>query len=527
MAGITSGTDIRRVVLRHTDSSLVYRLTNESSKDAYYGFETTLPTEYTNDVPYPPTQRQMAISEAVDMKFTGTRVWALGSYGYTVKAIDPSVKPYWSCSVDSKAIESFVSFSDADNTWVLCDSGSIEDAEHTITMIADGDRRFLFDQFQYLPSQRSVPSFQPTVVIDKTDPAVTYKSGTWNTTVGGIKSSVDVNATISVEFTGAKATWYGSLPPASDGVYLKPPQNGTALVYLDNDNPRRIVIPWSPRATPKYNKGFFTAESLTRGTHTIKVVLEDPQFPLTLDYLTVENGEISTSAPTQQTPVATTASNGHSTRNKAAIAGITVGVALFLVLVGVGVGFYLRRRRRSVPKIRLADPDSLARPELEPYYHVEPFEFSGVIDISASPLPHRPHPFAEKSRRPGTPTTEGTTTPTTQTPLQEQLALPPPLGDPTSPEGKPKKRKKGKTASESLAVRLPMAYSTRDPIVSRAAGNSSQSLQGLHSSRGSSAAEDVGAHDGERIVMVNRHQDSGVRIPGVEVVDLPPLYSER
>lgn len=56
---------------------------------------------------------------------------------------------------------------------------------------------------------------------------------------------------------------------------------------------------------------------------------------------------------------------------------------------------------------------------------------------------------------------------------------------------------------------------------------SNSSLDVLDSPEGPSrsATTDLDVPADDRVVVVNRHEDSGVRMSEVEVVDLPPLYS--
>jgi hypothetical protein len=65
----------------------------------------------------------------------------------------------------------------------------------------------------------------------------------------------------------------------------------------------------------------------------------------------------------------------------------------------------------------------------------------------------------------------------------------------------------------------------RRTIMTSISGTTSISAGGSTNLPPSAGASSSARSDREAIVVVNRHEDSGLR--DVEVVDLPPLYSER
>ena len=151
--------------------------------------------------------------------------------------------------------------------------------------------------------------------------------------------------------------WYGAIPDS----HPYGPSTGTYTLDAGKPIPFGLNgLPGEGKQITQFCQMFFETPRLPYGIHTINVVYDGTQTPLTLDYLVAfgkdsysPNAPISTVDPGSFLPGQNHTGNGaqgttaKESSNIAAVAGGAAGGAVVLLLLGALVIFCMRRRRRD------------------------------------------------------------------------------------------------------------------------------------------------------------------------------------
>ena len=160
--------------------------------------------------------------------------------------------------------------------------------------------------------------------------------------------------------SGVSLSWYGFIP-------VELPKGSSPATYsIDGQTPVNFLLEGLPTSatTTVYNQKFFETAQLTAGPHTLKAVFEgNNSTPLTLDYLIVQNGTISStttsvsSQATSSTPTSgTSATVRSSTPVGAIVGGVIGGLALIVFIIFVFL-LHRRHKRAKQEQIFISKPE--------------------------------------------------------------------------------------------------------------------------------------------------------------------------
>ncbi|EFI28314.1 hypothetical protein CC1G_13843 [Coprinopsis cinerea okayama7 len=340
-----SGT--RWVLLDDSDSRINYEGDWYIHSDRFVDSGSSGPT-------YQGSQHATTGSASLTFRFTGTRIRLLGTSAITntTGTVDPS----WECFVDGRSIGAEDPFPTHQNNWPLCLAPTLSDEEHVLTLnVTSSGTPFYFDQIKYLPSMSAPPS-DATVVIEQSDPTITFlPEESWVNVNESAKSTSEVGAGLSVSFTGTKLTWIGWILEGSGG-----DSSGT---YSIDDGPDTAFTIRRPAPIPGslFFQPLFETEELPLRTHNLSVKFNGPtRTPLALDHFLVENGDIffpfesgeqpadepiPTEIEPEPSPTKTPSSEQSEATPVGAIVGGAVGGVALIALFAIAI-FLLRRRMK-------------------------------------------------------------------------------------------------------------------------------------------------------------------------------------
>ena len=137
-----------------------------------------------------------------DDECPGSRVTVLGTSNVS-RSAGGSTDPSWQCLVDNVSITSKAPAYTLENNWFFCDSNTVSDGRHTITLratVRNPATVFWFDQIQYLPSASALldSSF---ILVQANDSAVQYGPG-WQDMRGIGKMTLLQGAKVTFDFNG-------------------------------------------------------------------------------------------------------------------------------------------------------------------------------------------------------------------------------------------------------------------------------------------------------------------------------------
>ncbi|KAJ6510849.1 hypothetical protein C8R45DRAFT_858841 [Mycena sanguinolenta] len=288
----------------------------------------------------------IANGATLSFAFNGTAIDVIGTIQINTLT-DGTPDPQWVCTVDEVEIANGTNptFNVPENNWLLCNNETLPAGPHNLTIkIQSRNTPFYFDSIQYIPTPDV--SFDGAIVaLDASDPAISYGPGWEFYTVGNTQNITQTNGShVTLNFHGTAATLTGFVPQDL-------PHNSTTAEYsVDGEPATTFTLP----GTGEYNVPMLSVSGLTPATHNIVVTyLGDEQHtPLGVKTWIITNSTTpavavppssssssSTGAPTHST----TAASKHTPTG--AIAGGIVGA---LVLIGLlaGLLFWLRRRKR-------------------------------------------------------------------------------------------------------------------------------------------------------------------------------------
>ena len=175
--------------------------------------------------------------------------------------------------------------------------------------------------------------------------------------------------------SGVSLSWYGFIP-------VELPKGSSPATYsIDGQTPVNFLLKGltASTTTTVYNQKFFETAQLTAGPHTLKAVFEgNNSTPLTLDYLIVQNGTLSTttasvsSLATSSTPASGSVVSGTSgtvrsaTPVGAVVGGVIGGVALTVFFIFGFLFLHRRHKRATQEKVSISTPKPFDYTPLHP-----------------------------------------------------------------------------------------------------------------------------------------------------------------
>ncbi|KAF6764041.1 hypothetical protein DFP72DRAFT_491137 [Ephemerocybe angulata] len=308
--------------------------------------------------------------------FSGTRIRVLGTSA--VQSSSSGTDPSWKCMVGDSDIPTSNPWTTQINNWPLCESPEFVPGQHTFTLNTVSQKAtFWFDQIRYLPlsNMNSTLTGAVSVVVEHSDPAVTYTSGSWQDLTTNAKVTSQAGSAMTIKFTGTKLTWVGWTP-------IGYPTGTSQGTYSIDDGPATTFeIKGSESDTSNlYNQLLFETPVLSPGKeHTLTVTHNGPSAPLTIDYVIIANGDIilpdggSSSSEGLDASSAAGAKSG-SKPPLPLIIGASVGGVAFILLCIFGYILFIRWRRRRQTLKRL-DPSTMAHLP-PPIAQITPFTYT-------------------------------------------------------------------------------------------------------------------------------------------------------
>ncbi|KAF5328804.1 hypothetical protein D9619_011525 [Psilocybe cf. subviscida] len=329
-------------------------------------------------------------SGSFSMVFEGTDIAVYGNStigNYTVPASSSSpinILPQWSCTVDGGNIPNGNPFSAFPYSSFCSATDLPPDTPHilNVTVIGSGVYGFSMDFVRYKPSAAALTSgtvdatapAKPltagargkTAWVGADDAGISYAPG-WGDLATGKMFFAETGPSTggpaaTIGFTGSSVTWHGlskevvwdkmkdttpSLAAALNGVVsgtyvldghgeLGGAADGVDTLYPFTMN---LSSPAEQIQTKgnAYNEVVFHTPQLIAGQHVLRVWLDTIDWPLTLDYLTIENGFANVDGPAG-------ALGGTSGKSKGALIGGAVGGIIGGLLLIIFALFLIRQR---------------------------------------------------------------------------------------------------------------------------------------------------------------------------------------
>ncbi|TFK23873.1 hypothetical protein FA15DRAFT_756932 [Coprinopsis marcescibilis] len=223
--------------------------------------------------------------------FRGSNIIVSGTMSQVNDTED--MDPSWDCSVDGVSYGHYTSFINFPvNKWPLCIINLDTDGQHILNVTTTSRRNstFYLDAIRYVPTPNLTENFHPTVLISHTDGAIRYVEGNWLLYSNSSMLTQSINSKLQVEFNGTRVTWFGRVPEDY------PLGDSTATYSIDGRTPVEFTVPSYPgdsANTTLFFQVLFETPTLSRGAHSLEVVHHGPAAPLVLDYLLVDNGDIT------------------------------------------------------------------------------------------------------------------------------------------------------------------------------------------------------------------------------------------
>jgi hypothetical protein len=330
--------------------------------------------------------------------------------------------------------------------------------------------------------------------------------------------------------SGVSLSWYGFIP-------AELPKNSSPATYsIDDQTPVNFLLKGLPANSPTtvYNQKFFETAQLTAGPHTLKAVFEgNNSTPLTLDYLVVQNGTLSTASvsslvtsSTSGSGVSGTSATLRSSTPVGAIVGGVIGGLALIVFAIFGFLFLRRLHKRAAHKrasISISSPRS-----------------SGYTPLHLPSITQNPSLSADRSYSPtpqttqmGTHATYGSMPSITNTELSQSIEPPSTSSGVTTHPSYlrpvPLKQTALTIANPSFSS-LPSSVSTSVPSPPPSkVDREAEALAALGPQRrGNNPTPTLVQGNDTQSANVVLHADSGIRMPSStskSVLEIPPTYT--
>jgi hypothetical protein len=359
------------------------------------------------------------VFEGTDIAVYGNSTIGNNTVFVSSSSADQSL-PSWSCTVDGNTI-SYQNPFGAFPYIAFCSASDLTpDVEHVLNVTIDGSGTYGFsmDFIRYKPSAAALTAgtvdatapAKPLVAgargktawVAANDAGISYASGWGDLATGKMIFDVTGPSTgapvVTIGFTGSSLTWHGlskevvwtelkdTTPSlATDfngfvsGTYVLDghgvqgnASDGVDTLYsfaMNLSSPAQQI----ETKGNAYNEVVFRTPQLITGQHVLRVWFDTntTDWPLTLDYLTIENGFANADFAT--TSASTGASGGTSGKSKGALIGGAVGgvvgglLLILLALFLVRQRTIMRRKQRSsIVSQRWANTDIKLRPVSSP-----------------------------------------------------------------------------------------------------------------------------------------------------------------
>ncbi|KAF8079315.1 hypothetical protein FPV67DRAFT_110212 [Lyophyllum atratum] len=294
---------------------------------------------------YEHTLHATKANDSLAFSFQGSSIQVFGTVDlsptYGTALASPDFTPPWECFIDNTSIGSSTPSPFHENNWLLCEVDHLSDGQHELTLNVSMRQgtTFRVDYLQYTPSGNLSDSENAVVLVENTDPALSYDSD-WREVDGVAHMTTTQGSQVTLNFTGTQLTWIGYIP-------IEQPGNGSSASYsIDNGSPTSFALVGHPPTdgTSRFNQIFFTTPRLAPGPHTMVVEYNgNPQLtPLTLEhiYLTTSSSGGNPTATMQP-------GGGKHTSVGPVVGGVVGGIAAIAIILGL-VFFWRRRQRRSI-----------------------------------------------------------------------------------------------------------------------------------------------------------------------------------
>ncbi|KAF5328743.1 hypothetical protein D9619_011582 [Psilocybe cf. subviscida] len=317
--------------------------------------------------------------------FEGTKLAIHGisaTFNRTLQVPGPSL-PKWECIIDNKLV-----LSNEDPFGVFppqsyCETDALSAGKHTVEFrVTDTGIGLWFDSLRFLPSPQDTSQTNVTVWIDSTDTRLRYRDD-WQAIGTGYMTTKEsllplmTTPAFSMNYNGSSVAWYAlskaAIEKARPDLRALTMGNTTtshAFYRIDNGPAAPFVVDLSPQpVTPDlnpYNTLLFATRPTIPGPHTLDVFYDGNStvWPLTLDYLTIENSLIGATASGS----APGSSGAKATSQTTVIGGAVGGIVGGLLVLFIGLLMLRKRRRRQQKRynqtraLQLANSDIKLRP---------------------------------------------------------------------------------------------------------------------------------------------------------------------
>ncbi|KAK7028419.1 hypothetical protein R3P38DRAFT_2622682 [Favolaschia claudopus] len=473
-------------------------------------------------------QRTSVDGATFTFPFNGTAIDVLGTIQVTTLP-DGTTDPSWVCLVDEIQITNGTNpkFQFPENNWILCQQETLLPGAHKLTVhVRSKGQPFYLDSIIYTPMPE-VNTDGAVLEYLAGDPAIKYGKGWQFYTVENTQNITQTKGSqVEFDFRGTTFLLTGYIPQEL-------PHNATTATYtLDSSPPSTLTLSGLPPngTTTLFNMPILSLSGLAPQDHKLIMTY---QGDTSHTPLVVKNFYAANFTPPAVDPPVSKSSSGagpgstgqdnsatsHSSSSPAgAIAGGVVGGVVVLAILAF-LFFWLRRRKRRNQE----DTPAPARGTADPF-GIETAEVGGAGGGAARSV-------ATGATYGGTGTSAGAAT--------GAAAVAFPHGSSPSPPSSSSGAAAPHPPLTPLRAVNPTSHSHSD------SGSNSHTSPTQSSSPSDLAAattlqpqrrtkaQEAGLAGPQRRVVVQRHQDSGVRynstpsllVGETEVVDLPPDYS--
>jgi len=328
--------------------------------------------------------------------FEGTKLAIYGisaTFNRTVQ-VSGSPIPQWECIIDNNLVLSNNNPYGVYPWHSYCETDILSAGQHTVEFrVTDSGIGLWFDSLRFLPSPTDASQTNVTVWIDSTDTRLGYRDdwkalGTAYMTTKESSPQLMTDPALSMSYNGSSIAWYGLSKAAIEKARPDLPALTLGNITTGNgyyriDNGPAVPFPvdiYQQTVTAElnpYSTLLFQTHPTVPGPHTLTVFYDGNStvWPLTLDYLTIENSLIGATASTSSS--APVASSAKGTARTAVIGGAVGGVVGGLIFLFLGLLLLRKYRLRQQKRYRQTRVLQLAKSDikLRPFSRmVEPVE---------------------------------------------------------------------------------------------------------------------------------------------------------
>ncbi|TFK31635.1 hypothetical protein BDQ12DRAFT_729381 [Crucibulum laeve] len=332
---------------------------------------------------YQHTSHGTKSNASLSYSFSGSDILVYGTTA--IRNNSGVLDPWFECFIDGIRIDDS-SFWAIENNWLICQAPNpFTDGKHELTVnITSASTTFWLDDIQYVPSP-DVPLDTATILIDNTDPAITYDDQ-WHASGDSVRMTTKTGGSMPFNFIGKSISWVGFIPTdtASSATYsidggppnLTPGPHNITVTNRGNGSTTPLAINYllvtnaSMSDTSNHDPSS-TGSDLSRSISTAQRAAQSDSGP------PIGATSSTGSDPSQSILTAQRTAQSDSGPPIGAIVGGVVG-GLVLIAVLLGLLFFWKRRRQQ--------DDDLADQHAG---QVQPFNLGGAILEPFHLSPHR------------------------------------------------------------------------------------------------------------------------------------------